>query len=888
MSSTNLGFLDAKLEHEREYWLEKLSGDLVAAGVPLDFERPIVSSGEKEAVSSRLREDTASRLFAISGGSELLIFTVLVTAIKICLHKYTGLEDIVVGTPIHEQHRDAASLNRVLALRSRVGGAMPVKQLLSEVKRTLAEAYANQKYPFERILDLLNIETRGNRAPLFNVALVLEGINERENLSHLKHDLTVLCSIAKDEVSLKYEYDPRLFKRATVEVFREHCEAILRSMLDAPELTVSQLELLSAERKRAFIVDFNDTRADYPGEQLISRLFEEQVARDPARTAVTDAARSLSFRELNERANRLANYLRRAGAGRGALVGICLEHSPEALAAILAVLKAGAAYVPLDPAHPRSRLNFMLADAGAQVLLTRRQLAEGLAADALNVIALDADEDAIARESAENLTPLATAADLAYVIYTSGSTGEPKGVMIQHAALVNYIRWAADVYLGRDELAFPLYSSLAFDLTVTSIFLPLVTGNEIVVYRDHERDMPLSGVLEDRRRGILKLTPSHLSLLKESDGHRFQAKCLIVGGEAFDTELARQALKIFGEGVEIFNEYGPTEATVGCMIHKFDPATDNRRLVPIGTPAANAQIYVLDDALNPVSENMIGDLYISGSGLAAGYLNRHELTAERFVPNPFVAGQRMYKTGDLARRLPEGVLEFVGRNDEQVKFHGYRVELNELRSVLNRHPQVRDSVVALVKDENGFDILMAYYVSRQEQDASELREFLARSVIEETLPNIFVHLKKLPLTLNGKVNHHALPTLEEARQKLKRTFVAPRTPAEETVASIIGGTLGLAQIGIHDNFFELGGHSLMGMQVIARLREAFGLDVPLHVLFDMPTVAHLTLAITQMQMEQEDSDEMARLIDEIKLLSEDDVENFLAADVTSQANEESA
>jgi acyl carrier protein len=324
------------------------------------------------------------------------------------------------------------------------------------------------------------------------------------------------------------------------------------------------------------------------------------------------------------------------------------------------------------------------------------------------------------------------------------------------------------------------------------------------------------------------------------------------------------------------------------MIHKFDPATDNRRLVPIGTPAANAQIYVLDESLNPVSENMIGDLYISGSGLAAGYLNRHELTAERFVPNPFVAGQRMYKTGDLARRLPEGLLEFVGRNDEQVKFHGYRVELNELRSVLNRHPQVRDSVVALVKDENGFDILMAYYVSRQELDTAELREFMARSVIEETLPNIFVHLKKLPLTLNGKVNQHALPTLAEARQKLKRTFVAPRTPAEESVASIIGETLGLKQIGIHDNFFELGGHSLMGMQVISRLREAFGLEVPLHVLFDMPTVAHLTLAITQMQMEQEDSDEMARLIDEIKLLSEDDVDNFLAADITSQANEESA
>jgi amino acid adenylation domain-containing protein len=888
MSSTNLGFLDARLETEREYWLEKLSGDLVATGVPLDFERPLDFSVERETVYKRIEGDTARKLFALGGGSELLIFTVLITALKICLHKYTGLEDIVVGTPIHEQHKDTASLNRVLALRSRVTGATPVRQLLLDVKRTLAEAYANQKYPFERILDLLNIEARGNRAPLFNVALMLESVNDRANLSHLKNDLTAFFSIEKDVIGINYEYDPRLFKRATVEAFVEHCEAILRSMLDAPDLAVSQLELLSAERKRAFIYEFNDTRTDYTGEQLISRLFEAQVERDPERVAVSDAGRSLSFRELNERANQLANYLRRADAGRGALVGICLEHSPEALVAILGVLKAGAAYVPLDPAHPRSRLAFMLADAGVKVLLTQEQLAEELAADGVQVIRLDAEWDVIARESEENPPPSAAPEDLAYVIYTSGSTGDPKGVMIQHAALVNYIRWADDMYLRGEELVFPLYSSLAFDLTITSIFLPLVTGNEIVVYRDDERDMPLSSVLRDKRRGILKLTPSHLSLLKDRDGHSFQAKRLIVGGEAFDTELARQASVIFGEGVEVFNEYGPTEATVGCMIHKFDPSADNRRFVPIGTPAANVQIYVLDEALNPVPENMIGDLYISGDGLAGGYLNQRELTAGRFVPSPFVAGRRMYRTGDLARRLPEGVLEFVGRNDEQVKFHGYRVELNELRSVLNRHPQVRDSVVAMVKDENGFDILLAYYVSRQELDTAGLREFLSRSVIEETLPNIFIHLKKLPLTLNGKVNHHALPTLGEARQKLKRAFVAPRTPAEEVVAQILGGALGIEQIGIHDNFFELGGHSLLGMQVISRLRDAFGLEVPMHVLFDMPTVAHLTLAITRMQIEQEDGEEMAQLIEEIKLLSEADVENFLAADIATPANEETA
>jgi tyrocidine synthetase-3 len=456
--------------------------------------------------------------------------------------------------------------------------------------------------------------------------------------------------------------------------------------------------------------------------------------------------------------------------------------------------------------------------------------------------------------------------------------------MIKHRALHNYIMWAKETYLRDEELTFSLYSSLAFDLTVTSIFVPLITGNRIVVYRlAKPGDITLMDVLRDNQSDVLKLTPSHLALLTGEDLRDSQVKRLIVGGEAFDTELARRTLESFGAGLEIYNEYGPTEATVGCTVHKFDPQTDNRGLVPIGLPAANVEMYVLDSALNPVPENVVGEVYISGRCLAEGYLNREQLTAERFLDNPFIADRKMYKTGDVARWLPEGGLEYVGRNDDQVKFHGYRVELNEIRSLLNKHPQVRDSIVLMVQDENDYDVLMAYYVSRQELPAADLRNFLSEFLIGETIPNIFVHLRKIPLTLNGKVSYSALPTLAEAKQQLKESFVAPRTPVEEELALIWSDILGIEQVGINDNFFELGGHSLMVTQVVSRLRTHFDVEVPMRALFEAPTVAGLALLITGMQLELRDGEEVSLLIEKIQHLSEDSLEKILAEEATQHS-----
>jgi len=879
--------LDGKLEKEKNYWLQKLSGDLIRSGIPLDFRRSGAFADGKETVNIKIERDIESKLLGICGDAESLVFVVLVTAMEICLHKYTSVKDVVVGTTIHERYKEVAWLNKVLALRNQISSTATARGLLLDVKRTTSEAYANQKYPFDRILELLDIRYPDNRAPLFNVAVILDNINNRENIRHLKNDVTLGFSMADDGITATMEYNPRLFKRETIEVFGEHYRTILRAMLDRPDIKVSEIELLSKGKKRELVFNFNNTQSTYPKDKTICRLFEEQVNRTPDSVAVEFKGYCLTYRELNVRANQLAHHLQKLGVGPGAWAGIFLEHSLETIVGVLAILKAGGACVPLDPAHPRARLAFMLSDAQIPVVLTQKRLVDRLPASGAEVICLDSDWEVIAQESEKNPAGEATVEDLAYLIYTSGSTGQPKGVKIQHSSLVNYIWWAKEVYLRGESLAFPLYSSLAFDLTVTSIYTPLITGNRVIIYRQEGRESPVLEILRDNKVDVLKATPSHLRLIKDRDNGKCHIRRLIVGGEAFDADLAKQVYESFGGDVEIFNEYGPTEATVGCMIHKFHPARDDRAFVPVGKPAANVQIYILDERLNPVAENVIGELYISGDGLAQGYLNREELTGERFIENPFIPGARMYKTGDLARWLPEGDIEFLGRADDQVKFHGYRVELNGIACVLNQHPQVRNSVVVIKKDKNGHDVMMAYYISRQELESAQLRAFLSESIIEETSPNLFVHLKRMPLTLNGKVNYRALPTLDEARQRLKRTFVAPRTPVEEMLAAIWAQVLGLEQVSIHDNFFELGGHSLLATQVMSRVREAFQVELPMRCLFESPTVASLSLEIAQRQDEQWDSSRISvisridrgsegQLLAEIDRLSDEKVDSLLS------------
>ena len=857
-------------EQDQNYWLKKLAGDLVVTSLPLDHHRPLHTVTNKERLTFHLDTETEARLQKLTGNDESLLFVTFIMALNVCLFKYTGNEDIITGTTTYY----SASMNRLLVLRTRITSDLTVKQLLIDIKDTLAEAYAHQKFSFERLIELLNVEHLPHRMPLFDLMVVLENTDNADYVKRLKNDLTVSIAI-KDEITAAIDYNTELFRRESIEVLARHLQEILRAASESPDQTISQLELLSPSRRKELVVEYNNSASEYPRDKTIVQLFAEQVEKTPAHIALEFQNESITYRELDQRANQLANWLRARGIKPGVPVGIYLEHSPETIVALLGVLKAGGFYVPFDIAHPRARLDFMLADTGTPLVLTQERWREKLAGSDVEIISIDANWPAIALENATPPESEATPDDLAYVIYTSGSTGEPKGVEICNFSLINYIWWAKDQYVRDETLAFALYSSLAFDLTVTSIYTPLITGNRIVIYREDGGSSAIEKILKDNKTGVLKLTPSHLALVKIRDNSQSRIRRLIVGGEQFETELATAVLRSFDGNVEIINEYGPTEATVGCMIHRFDRVQDTQAFVPVGKPAANTQIYVLDDDLKPVAENVLGEMYLAGDGLARGYLKHATLTAEKFVDNPFTPGQRMYRTGDLARWLPQGIIEYAGRKDGQVKYHGHRVELHEIERALNRHPQIRDSVIVIARDKTGNDAMIAYYVSRQELDSAEVHTFLTDSIIEETIPNVFVHLRKLPLTLNGKLNLRGLPTLDEVKQRAQHTYVAPRNQIEEQLAEIWKQVFGVERVGIHDNFFELGGHSLIATQVIGRVRQMLHTELLARSVFEAPTIAELAAAIAKLE-------ERSR-IDNTKIDRRIDVQR--AGDLLSQVDE---
>ncbi len=842
------------LERQLSYWREQLIGAPAVLELPSDHPRPAVQSFRGSYESVMAPAELTTRLKELARAEGVTLFMLLLGAWQVLLSRYAGAEDIVVGTPIANRQRGEVEgligyFVNALALRTDLSGDPTFRELLKRCREVALGAYLHQDVPFEKLVEELQPERDLSHSPIFQVVFVLQnaplgGLDlpgvSLETLpadnATAKFDLTLNLQEAEDFIGGSLGYSTDLFEAETVSRMVSHFLTLLEAISTNVNTPLSRLPLIREEEQRQIVFDWNRTAAEYPVASCIHELIAEQAKRTPYAAAVVDEAEVLTYRELEQRSDQLARYLQSHGVRPGAHVGISLEHSLETVVSILAVLKTGAAYVPLDPEHPRARLDFVIEDAQLDCILTQQRLKDRLPSD-VRLICVDAD-----CEAGDETVPLgvATPEDVAYVIYTSGSTGQPKGVRIQHKALVNYICWSSDVYTQKQPLNFALYSSLAFDLTVTSIYTPLVTGGKVFIYRSEEGQSPVQRILEERQVDVLKLTPSHLALIQDLDNSNSHVRRLIVGGEALPAELARRVYESFGGHVEIFNEYGPTETTVGCMIYRFDAERDKRAVVPIGRPAANTQIYLLDEHMEPVAENVLGELYISGAGLAAGYLNRHDLTEARFIANPFRAGEKMYRSGDLARRLTSGEIEYIGRRDEQVKFHGYRVELNEIRSALNKHAQVRDSVVRLLKD-----VLVAYYVARQEIDPEQLREHLSEHILRETIPGFFVHLKRLPLTLNGKINYAALPTLEDIKGQSRRPgeYVAPQTEVEEIVAGIWATLLGVPQVGRYDNFFHLGGHSLLATQVVTRVREALQVELTVRSLFEHPTLNQLSADI---------------------------------------------
>jgi amino acid adenylation domain-containing protein len=686
-----------------------------------------------------------------------------------------------------------------------------------------------------------------------------------------RFDMNLFMEEKENHLRGYVNYNTDLFNPDTIKRLIGHFRNLLESIASDPGQRISALSMLSEAERHQLLTEWNVTEKDYPTTKCIHQLFEEQVEKTPYATALVFEERRLTYWELNQRANRLARYLRKQGVGPEVLVGICVERSLEMVVALLGILKAGGAYVPLDPEYPKERLAFVLDDAQISILLTDLKLLPRFADLKAHVLCIDKDWKEIAQENDGNPNTLATAENLAYVIYTSGSTGHPKGVQIQHRSVVNLLRSVRRRPGLTDRDTLLAVTTLSFDIAGLELYLPLTVGGQTIVV---SREIATDGCrLAERLSGssvtVMQATPATWRMLLDNPWENASKLKILCGGEALPKKLADQLLL---RSSSLWNMYGPTETTIWSS---YCQVSAEREGTSLGRPIDNTQTYILDANLQPVPIGVPGEIYIGGDGLARGYLKRPDLTAERFLPHPFSKqpGARLYKTGDLARYLPGGDIEFLGRIDNQAKVRGFRVELGEIESVLIQHSGVREAVALAQEDQLGEKSLIAYIVPAQTPipGTSELRNFLKEKLPEYMVPSAFVFLSALPLTRNGKLDCNALPAPEQRSPELAERYVAPRTPAEKLIAEIWAEVLKLGKIGIHDNFFDLGGHSLLATQVVSRIRNTLQIELPVRSLFEKPTIAELAEVITEKQSEAENPTDLSSLLGELESLSDDEI-----------------
>jgi amino acid adenylation domain-containing protein len=862
---------DDTLKAEKDYWIERLSGERGLSNLRLDFERAERASGNKQTVEIAIPADLFQTLSRVSNNSHFLCYTILLAALKVCLHKYTGSRTVVVGSPSRRAEGESIKEANALVLVDEIDANFAFSTFLSRVRETLVEAYARQRYPFERLVRDVARGAVENRCPMFDVALALRNIHHQ--LPEVKNDITISLEMATDGLKGVIEYESALFQRESIERFARHYVALLRHALENVHAPIRALDMLQEDERRQLLVEWNDTETENTSGKCVHELFEEQVARTPDALAVVDEEQQLSYAELNRRANQLAHYLSGAGVETEVLVGFCLERSAETVIAMLGILKAGGAYLPLDPGYPKERLAYMLQDSQARFLLTLQRTIETLPAGDARVIALDAEAGEIAQKSALNPVSGTTSENLAYVIYTSGSTGQPKGVMAKHGGLRNLASAQIKAFHLTPESRVLQFASLSFDASVSEVFTALLSGATLCFGKreDMYAGAKIIQVMREMSVTTVTLPPALITTLPANETPALET--LISAGEICSADIVNR----WSEGRHFINAYGPTETTVCASL--LECAGSYSASPPIGRPIDNIQIYLLDGDGKPVPVGAQGELYVGGAGVTRGYWKQPELTAEKFLPHPFSRepGLRLYRTGDLARYLPEGNIEFLGRIDQQVKIDGFRIEPGEVEHALKLSPSVRNAVVIDREDTPGEKRLVAYVVLNPEQPigSSELRALLRQSVPEYMLPSAFVILEELPLTPSGKIDRRKLPAPEQVSSDEQSNFVAPRTPTEQILADIWAEVLGLERVGIHDNFFDLGGRSLLVAQVIARVLDDFKVELPVRVMFESPTVAELNIALLEYQAGQVGADGMAELLAEIEGLSENEAEAMI-------------
>ena len=857
------------LEQELDYWRRQLAGAPATLKLPTDRARPSVQTHRGASYNFTLPAPLSAALRQLSRQEGATLFMTLLAAWQLLLSRHAGQEDVVVGTPIANRTRSETEsligfFVNTLALRADLSGAPTFRELVGRVREACLGAYAHQDLPFERLVEELAPERSLSHAPIFQVMFALQNASltglELPGLklspvpgviTTTKFDMTLTMFDSGERIGGSLDYDVELFDASTAERFITHFETLLASAAADPDCVVGQLSLLGEDERRQVLVEWNCTERPYPRGLCVHELFEERAAQSPEALALMADTGEVTYAELNTRANQLAWRLRGLGVGPEVVVGVMLERSTEMVAALLAVLKAGGAYLPLDPEYPLERLAFMIEDAQVPVLLTQERLLDNLPTHWGHLLCLDADAESIAGESAENLGRSAAPDNLAYIMYTSGSTGRPKGVCVTHRAISRLVVNTDYVSLSEAETLLQL-APVSFDASTFEIWGALLNGARLAIFPAERPSLEqLADVLRRHQVTTLWLTAGlfHQMVERQLDG-LCGVRQLLAGGDVLTPGAVQRVLREVA-GCRVINGYGPTEATTFTTCHPMRDADGVGANVPIGRPIANTRVYILDERMSPVGVGMAGELYVGGDGLARGYLGRAGQTAERFVPNPFSAdgGERLYRTGDTVRYLEDGRIEFLGRADGQVKVRGYRIETGEIEAALGEHRTVREAVVVARPEPVGGDKrLVAYIVAADSGtvDPAELRRHLRGRLPEYMMPSAFVTLDLLPLSPNGKVDRRALPDPEHNRPRATPAFVALTTGTEELLGALFGEVLGLERVGADENFFELGGHSLLATQLVSRLRQALGVEVPLREMFEQPTVRGLAQSVERL------------------------------------------
>jgi len=870
---------EAFLTSHLAYWKRHLAGPLPRLHLPTDHARPPEQRYEGRRLPLGICAQTTQALHALSRQQGVTLFMTLLAALQLVLARLSQQQDVLIGSPIAGRTRPELEgllgcFVNTLVLRTDLSGQPSVQELLQRVRAVTLGAYEHQDVPFEKLVEELQPERSLSHAPFFQVMFTLQNVPlaSRElagltisaaPLEHTtaKFDLSLTLQELPEGLEGFLEYNTALFEEATIGRVAAYLQRVLQAMVADPTQGIEEIPLLSLEELQQFDT-WNATERAYPKGQCLHEIVEEQVERTPNAPAVTYEGTQLTYRELNRRANQLANYLRTLGVGPEMLVGICMERSIEMVVGLLGILKAGAAYVPIDPTYPQERVAYMLHDAQPSLLLSQEHLRTRLPEQGTQCLYLDSDWQTIgsaAGASTETPESGVIPDNLAYVIYTSGSTGKPKGAMNSHRGIVNRLQWMQEEYRLNATDRVLQKTPFSFDVSVWEFFWPLMYGAHLIVARPegHRDSSYLVNFINEQQITTLHFVPSMLSnFLEEPALHAVQTcqslRHVICSGEALPFELQQRFFERFADpAVELHNLYGPTEAAVDVTYWACERES-KRQIVPIGRPIANMQMYLLDEHLNRVPVGVSGELYIGGIGLGRGYLHRRELTAEKFIASPFdhKPGARLYKTGDIARYLSDGSIEYLGRNDHQVKIRGFRIELGEIEAVLGTHPAVHECVVVVQADASGNKYIIAYIVLEGEQmpGGDELRTLLKQKLPEYMIPSTFMILDALPLSPNGKLDRNALPAPDSEKSLRETSRVAPRTPLEEELASIWRQILNIEQVGVYDDFFEIGGHSLLVTQVIARVRDTCHVDLPLQVMFKTPTIAALAEAIEKVKM----------------------------------------